>query len=345
MPPPHDIELFHFPFTNITTLPFPPHIHIMKLTCSCCFDEELSVNHAVACENQHISCTECILRAVHVAVGENSIVRCFAQNCGQIFPDNVIARAFPFGNPAKDRYSIILHRYMLSEANVDNLYACPFCDNQVIIEDQQAQFFRCNGCNQKSCRNCHQAEHTGQCMPIHEREDFETDNFLLTCQCGVRMYRGDACNKLSCPQCRKTWCWICKAKLGGRPYEHFRPQGICELYGERPANQVFAASAQPAVVRNHIELVGFLGNGTVGMGLVEEEAGACPGAPGAPTHALVEQAAEQNHLDQQFICIWTKSNGEPCTYRAKHTLGVCGYHIRSARRAAQVIDDHQEIWL
>lgn len=305
----------------------------MKLTCNCCFDDEININNAVVCSKDHVACTDCISRAVKIAVGENSVVRCFTGTCDEVFPDNIISRAFPFDETIKTAYGVILQRHSMKEASLDNLYACPFCDNEVIIEDQRALNFRCNGCSKESCRNCRQLRHDGDCLEIHSREEMETEKFILRCLCGVALVRGDACNKLTCAQCRRTWCWICKAKLGGRPYDHFSELGgrgrKCPQWGERPADQVFVQTAQPAVVRNHIERVGFLGNGTIGLGIVGD---GCPRDPR-------EGGGPIRHQREKLVCGWIKLNGEPCTFKGKARQGgVCGKH----RRAKLLADGNGE---
>lgn len=295
----------------------------MKLTCNCCFDEDVHINQAVTCDDHHIACTECVSRAVKVAIGENKTVRCFEENCSKLYTDSVVARAFPFDEVVRKAYAVILHRHEMQQAALENLYACPFCDNQVIIEDRQALNFRCNGCGAESCRNCRQRTHEGPCVDALTREELEMEKVILRCVCGLPMERRDGCNKLACTQCRRKWCWICKATLGARPYEHFVDRGVgCRLYGDRAADQVFVATARPAVVRNHIERVGYLGNGVVGLNIPHE---ACPDQ---------EEIERRQRRREAEKCTWFFRHGAACRFRGKAVYGgVCGKHINAARRA------------
>jgi hypothetical protein len=127
---------------------------------------------------------------------------------------------------------------MLNKVKIDNLYECPFCPNRVVIDDdiiEMSTFFCMDGCKRYSCMKCKRTAHEGPCEieERHQQEERATQDFLITC-CGLPFFRGDACNKVSCPQCKKYYCWICKQQIYN--YDHFRNSN-CKLYGERPPEQ------------------------------------------------------------------------------------------------------------
>lgn len=287
------------------------------LKCTACFDDNISINNAVTCQDGHVSCTECIQRAIKIAVGSNQRINCFA-NCGKTYDDIALWKAIPFDDNLRRAYDAIVQREELAESGIKNLHACPFCDNKVVIEQEGSSTFRCNGCKRESCIHCKQVKHDGPCI---SQTDKDTENFILRCFCGLPIVRGDACNKIKCPQCRRQWCWICKKNLlGAVPYEHF-DGGKCPLYGERPKDQKFAVNKMPAVVRKRLTNVGL-----VGLGIDEKEA--CP----PPNQEVVQRRRRppppnQNVQKRRPMCQGRTIKGKICKFRAKRR-GFCLHHIR-----------------
>jgi hypothetical protein len=198
--------------------------------CCCCF-VETNINNVISCNLGHISCIECINKAVQIAVGNNDIVRCFDQSeCDEIFNSNIISRAI-CNEKLKVAYNNVVTNKSVSK--IENLYKCNYCEYAVIIEEN-LDFFDCINCKKLYCFKCKKDFHENSpCNPEeHIKEDNETEKYVLKC-CNTEFIRHDGCNKVTCPQkCGKLWCWTCKVEI--KSYEHFK-KGICPMYGELPS--------------------------------------------------------------------------------------------------------------
>jgi hypothetical protein len=176
-------------------------------------------------------------------INENRNTGCINEKCSWYYPEKVIV------NGIKDKkliqqYNILLFINSLQKLNLQNLHKCPFCDNRVILEQNEQNnndnnnntFFCMNGCKRYSCMKCNKEAHQGKCIVNneHTKDEKLTNDFLLQC-CGISFYRGDACNKVKCPKCSKYYCWICKERV--LDYTHFNPKKVCTLYGERPPDK------------------------------------------------------------------------------------------------------------
>jgi TRIAD3 protein (E3 ubiquitin-protein ligase RNF216) len=220
----------------------------MNFTCCCCFDDEITVNHIVSCPSGHMSCIDCIKRAMSVCVGEQTIIKCFDQSgCSQHYTENALCRATP-DYKLKRAYDNIVALKSIRSSGLEDTYECPFCNNIVLLDSKDVvDIFYCNQCDRHSCTRCKKDKHDGPCNLKRRKEEEETDKFILKCFCNSPLVRADGCNKLTCYNCRTNWCWICKEHLKGSYhsiYEHFNSNGKnldkkCKLYGERPKNQVF----------------------------------------------------------------------------------------------------------
>ncbi len=210
-------------------------------------------------------------RAISVAVGDRQQLTCLI--CSALNPNGTVCKE-PYDELAIKRstqnvnlrkaYDVVVAQKALHNTEIPNTYRCPFCDNAVILESDVNTYsrFRCNGCSRVSCRRCRTGAHEGSCDPQRRREEEETETFLVTCYCGSRFYRGDGCNKVTCDNCRKRWCWLCKANLGATSWLHFRNEHDindkrCRLYGERTTDQRYSVPLIPAripTVRRRVDV-------------------------------------------------------------------------------------------
>lgn len=209
------------------------------IACCCCFGE-VSYNSSIVCPSGHITCVECINRAVAVALGNRTLIRCFHQsNCQEPFSETALNYSIT-DSKLKMSYDNIVICKALQGMKIDNLHQCPFCDNACIFEkDHDAEnmnAFDCSQCKKVSCIKCMKMLHDGPCdTSSHMKEERETEKFAIKC-CGTLIIRGDGCNKIRCTNCQTLWCWICKYKIKG--YDHFDNLSYggkkenCPLYGE-----------------------------------------------------------------------------------------------------------------
>jgi hypothetical protein len=304
---------------------------LMNFTCCCCFDD-ITVNHVVSCPSGHLSCIECINRAMSVCVGEQTIIKCFDQSgCSQNYTENALCRATP-NYKLKKAYDNIVALKSIRSSGLEDTCECPFCNNIVLL-DYKGDIFYCNACERHSCTRCKKDKHDGPCNLKRRKEEEETENFILKCFCNSPLVRADGCNKLTCYNCRTNWCWICKANLKGSYhsiYEHFNSNGKnlekkCKLYGDRAKNQVFVEILEKdrPKLRKQIENQGYKPI-TIGEPCVP---------PPVPVPELLHRRVQGKKRGRPRvekinlgICKGVyKYNKEPCQKRAK-TGSFCGFH-------------------
>jgi len=200
--------------------------------CSCCWD----TTQTYSCSRGHDSCKDCLETGISISVYENRKFGCISSNCNGTYSETILRRVI--SDPKiLSRYNTNNFINVLEDMKIDNLYSCPFCENRIIIENDVIEigtFYCMNGCKQYSCMKCNQNAHRGVCKNQKTQEDQATRDFLIVC-CGIPFFRGDACNKVRCPQCQTTHCWICKQK--NIDYTHFGNEK-CRLYGERPESRI-----------------------------------------------------------------------------------------------------------
>lgn len=318
------------------------------MECCCCFSTDLDFNNVNSCPNGHLACSDCIERAVSVAVGNLKIVKCFHQDgCDEYYPDVAIWRAtrnLPLIKAYDNVVANINLKRSLEDDNTDSVIIdCPSCSNMVVIDTpidrKKFKFYNCNNCKTVSCLDCKKI-HTGACDERTRKAELETEKFILTCYCGTKIVRGDGCNKVQCVTCRKNWCWICKANLNGSSDDiytnHFYDPtkrttlDKCPLYGERRKNQKFAERRNDVVVRNKI----ITEESTVHLTISLDT---CCSAPPATNEreqeASSSSSSNQNQNEREGqkenkrICLGTFKTKDniPCTYRKKYG-DFCGFH-------------------
>ncbi len=301
----------------------------MEYQCCCCF-ETIDLNNAISCSAGHVSghvtCTDCLTRAIEVAVGDQKTLKCFHESkCNNYYTENAIRKSTD-DTRLRRAYDNVVARKNIQEAGITDMYGCPFCNNAVIIDDEEFDVFSCDSCKKNSCKTCKKEQHDGPCDPKRRLEEEQTNNLILICFCEAKLVRGDGCNHLTCPNCRTHWCWICKANLTGpHKYNYFHQQngigseyGVCPVYGDRAINQVFAE--RPAVIpkkrKNMLtELEPTQPKIVVG--------GPCERPLPIPVPVPVPVPVLEG--SQQPICKGKLRIGEKCTKNAKFD-GYCGFH-------------------
>ena len=191
-----------------------------SLECSCCFSE-MCVNESVTCTDNHLCCVMCLETGIGIAIAERKTVKCFSTvGCSKEYPEKALKRGLETGT--KNAYDKIVALECIK--TLPGFYKCPYCDNGGILDDSVSQY-HCMDCDKSVCTKCSKDFHQGECAG--EAKD---DGFSIICTCGLRIIRGDGCNKLTCV-CKKIYCWLCKQNIKDG-YKHF-VKG-CELYGLRP---------------------------------------------------------------------------------------------------------------
>ncbi len=291
-------------------------VDFVNLTCQCCFTTNLSLNHIVVCHMGCLTCTACIVRGMKVAVSDRKPFTCFT-GCQTPYPEPALQRA------TTDSKLLLAYANVAARADVEQtgmrFHPCAFCDSGAWLDCERDanRVFDCHECGKSSCRECKKDKHDGPCEPgEHLHEEQETDDFLLTCKCGKRFFRGDGCNKVSCP-CRRYFCWICKKHLEAREVGfHFKPFGDpdptkCPQFGDRDA----ALAAQREAVRKQEERVRRRAE-TKAKNSVRRQ-----GEGGTQKRPVCQATLKTNRSG--------RPQGTPCNFRAVKNTPFCGYHKTS----------------
>lgn len=271
--------------------------------CSCCWD----TTQTFSCSQGHNSCKDCLETGIRIYVNENRKFGCISSNCNGTYSETILKRVI--SDPKiLSKYNINNFINVLKDMKLDNLYSCPFCENRIIIENDVIEigtFYCMNGCKRYSCMKCKQNAHEGTCTlqkTQKTQEEQATQEFLITC-CGIPFFRGDACNKVACPQCQTKYCWICKQK--NIDYTHFTNNNQCRLYGERP-QYIQQQNVLPTVSEMFPNYV-------------------------RPTYVRLPFEDYELHPQRRrrigVQCIGTTNSGKDCRRITKSGSGRCVYHV------------------
>ncbi|KAL9063106.1 MAG: hypothetical protein Q9157_008413, partial [Trypethelium eluteriae] len=215
--------------------------------CQCCFTE-VPTNRTVFCSGSpsHGLCWDCIRRYVNVEFGKGKYqFHCFgAEDCAAKFNwqndfhefinENILAKLWRIQQDEEIRL-----------ANLANVEECPFCGFQAICDQPTGsnKEFECvhPECGKVSCRLCHQERHAPLSCEEHRKnkktdarhtvEEAMTEALVRKCnKCRNPFIKEDGCNKMTCPKCSNTQCYICSADINSN-YDHFFRDFGCPLYG------------------------------------------------------------------------------------------------------------------
>jgi TRIAD3 protein (E3 ubiquitin-protein ligase RNF216) len=303
--------------------------NIPTFQCCCCFDSDIELNQSLTCPDGHITCVDCITKAMQVAVGERTIIHCFHESgCKQHYTENALYRATS-DIKLRKAYDLVVALKNISGSGLLNIFSCPFCDNVVQGQDNETgDIFYCNSCTKYSCLECKKERHEGSCNVSRRKEEEATMNFILKCYCNASLVRDDGCNKITCYNCRTNWCWICKSNLKGTHgmiYDHFSPahqnqNEKCPLYGKRPDNQIFSEQEKnKPILRKTMQTYEY-------TPIVIGEPCRPPQQQPQPQPQPQIVQKRKRVKQQQRICQGVlKYNGHPCTKKSRFQ-GFCGFH-------------------
>ncbi|GJE95558.1 hypothetical protein PsYK624_117440 [Phanerochaete sordida] len=249
------------------------------LECGCCFSS-YSISKMTQCPDAHLFCVECVTNYAATLLGEhNPAIGCMDQSgCKLLFAPAELRRILT--PKLLELYERVSQRKELEAAGLDNLEECPFCEYQVVIENEEEKLFRCEReeCGAVSCRKCKKLDHLPKsCEEAaqdkkldarHAIEEAMTAALMRNCpSCKKSFIKEAGCNKMVCPNCRTMSCYICRQIIHG--YEHFnqappynkpKDQSKCPLWDTdveaRHADEVAAAAqkAQDEYKRAHPEV-------------------------------------------------------------------------------------------
>ena len=211
--------------------------------CQCCFDDRIHLEDLITCDSgNHMFCSSCVKNGCESAIGENkSEMKCFAE-CQSKFSLPTLKNVLDPG--IYEKYSQRLQVEEISAAGIDGLEHCPRCGSPNLCHPDD-KIFRCvnEECKIETCRLCKEDNHIPlRCEEVEKDEETKnrikleekmTEALIRNCyHCKTPFMKTEGCNKMDCPKCRKSMCYICKQPV--THYEHFYngtvQPGRCPLY-------------------------------------------------------------------------------------------------------------------
>jgi len=218
--------------------------------CQCCFDGEIPINRAVACEGErvHFFCFECVSRLAESQVGSMKYeMLCMdCSGCRASLSLEGVGKAVPI--KTFDRLAFNRQQAEISAAGIEGLEQCPFCDFKAICDSVETDpVFNCQNpdCGRSSCRKCKEDSHRPKsCEEVkHDRglsarhlvEEARSAAIMRPCpKCGVKIIKEMGCNKMHCTTCGCNMCYVCKADISHVGYDHFHKSGAkCKLHDDQ----------------------------------------------------------------------------------------------------------------
>jgi hypothetical protein len=188
-------------------------------TCCICLTE---VETILSCLCKATICQECFINNVKTSIGDHKLAKCV---CGEDYDLNTVSS---IAEKLSEEYNKIV-----IEKSLTNLYSCGNCLEICDVAEYEKDVYFCYSCKTNTCFKCKKAPHDGSCTK--DQDEQATLDYVITC-CKNEFIRGDACNLVKCPTCRKGYCWICKAKnVTHNHFVNFSPKNgkACLLFGER----------------------------------------------------------------------------------------------------------------
>jgi hypothetical protein len=137
----------------------------MELQCCCCF-ETIDLNNAISCSaghiNGHITCTDCLVGGIEVAVGDQKALKCFHESvCDKNYTEKVRMQ-----NLYKHTTKYLLERVYRSLQSL----ICMAVHFVIIgllskMNWRQNLQFSIVSCKTYSCKTCKKERHGGPCDP------------------------------------------------------------------------------------------------------------------------------------------------------------------------------------
>ncbi|KAG8984634.1 hypothetical protein FRB90_005194, partial [Tulasnella sp. 427] len=204
------------------------------IECGCCF-ASYAFENMIQCPDAHLFCKTCARRTAEEAIGaRKAAVKCMDQDgCQLEFAAAEIDRFLD--SKAVGLLEKIKAERAVTDACLEGLEECPFCDFKCIIENDQERLFRCENedCGVVSCRQCKREDHLPKsCAEVvddknldarHAVEEAMTEALMRKCpKCSKAFIKENGCNKMRCPYCQTMSCYVCRQVING--YDHFNQQ-------------------------------------------------------------------------------------------------------------------------
>ena len=186
--------------------------------CLICYANELKKDNSLKMECGHTFCFECYKHYIKDKI-ENGIIniKCLMAGCIFIIPDKIIKQ---FSTQELYRkYLKFKKRNLYLENMKKGLIPCihPDCEEWIRYKEGDDPNVTCN-LGHSFCAKCKQKQHRGRRCKIYER-NINKDSRIKPCpNCNYLIEKSGDDNKIICPMCNYTFCWLCLNKCSNFHY-------------------------------------------------------------------------------------------------------------------------------
>ena len=204
--------------------------------CLICYVNELKEDNSLKMECGHIFCFDCYKHYIKDKI-ENGIIniKCLMAGCIFIIPDKII-KQFTTQELFR-KYLKFKKRSLYVENMKKGLIPCihPDCEEWIRYKEGDDPNVTCN-MGHSFCAKCKQKQHRGRRCKIYER-NINKDSRIKPCpNCSYLIEKSGVDNKIICPMCNFTFCWICLNKCSSFHYYIINIRGCPGLRNADPKN-------------------------------------------------------------------------------------------------------------
>uniref|UniRef100_A0A7S0G588 RING-type domain-containing protein n=1 Tax=Rhodosorus marinus TaxID=101924 RepID=A0A7S0G588_9RHOD len=174
----------------------------------------------------HRLCQDCAEQYFDAAIKDRDVpLRCVIPDCGSTFGCEQVEQVLGKDN-LSDYEAILLLNYLESDPNVRfcPVADCPFA----VIGTPDDPVIECGVCGGFFCFICKNSWAEG-----HEHvmvEGVDSVKACPNCSIPIQKVQDNSCNKMVCPQCKCSFCWLCGKKVN--EIDHFWTPSGCTYYGK-----------------------------------------------------------------------------------------------------------------
>ncbi|KII92201.1 hypothetical protein PLICRDRAFT_36992 [Plicaturopsis crispa FD-325 SS-3] len=229
--------------------------------CPICFDDTQTETLSLSCD--HLFCTGCWEAYVTSKVREEGehAIRCMAEGCSIVAPDNVVQGILKDDPATWDRFHELILRHFV--ASNPNLKYCPYpsCTYTVSCPTAASKSslitmvptVTCGAsATHKFCFGCPiDGDHRPVICSVAKmwlkkcRDDSETANWIKSntkecTKCQSTIEKNGGCNHMTCKKCKHEFCWVCMGPWS----EHGTAWYSCNRFDEQAGVDARDAQSQ-----------------------------------------------------------------------------------------------------
>ena len=186
--------------------------------CLICYSNELKEENSLKMECGHKFCFDCYKYYIKDKI-ENGIVniKCLMAGCINIIPDKII-KQFSTQDLYR-KYIKFKKRNLYIENMKKGLIPCihPDCEEWIKYKDGDDPNVTCKE-GHSFCAKCKQKQHKGKRCKLYERKINKNSRIKPCPNCNYLIEKSTIENKIICPICYFTFCWLCLNKFSDYHY-------------------------------------------------------------------------------------------------------------------------------